>query len=162
MAIGRRKMIVSTAAAILGGTGTASARSSRADERLEEHFGDGRHPGQGKGKGNAHGPDLKEDDDDLAETFTVTVVNADTGEPIEGAKVVVSTADVDPADSETYTDYTDENGEVVGPFLSSIHIVEVYADRYNYYIGESESSFDQEYTAELVPTIYAQSESSDS
>lgn len=155
-------MIVSTAAAILGGTGTASARSSRADERLEEHFGDGRHPRQGKGKGNAHGPDLKKDDDGLLETFTVTVVNADNDEPIEGAKVVVSTADVAFDDLDSYTDYTDENGEVVGPFLSSIHLVEVYADGYYDHDGESESSFDQEYTVELVPRIYAQSESSDS
>lgn len=162
MVIGRRKMIVSTAAAILGGTGTASARSSRADERLEEHFGDGRHPGQGKGKGNAHGPDLKEDDDGTSEPVVITVINRLTDKPVEGAKVVLSTADVDPAESETYTDYTDENGQIEGPLLSSIYFVEVYADEYRDYSNETESSFVREYTAEIDPILYAQSESSDS
>lgn len=69
------------------GTGAASARSDRADEQLEEHFGDGRHPGRGRGKGNAHGPDIEDGDDTEGYMLTISVVDAETSEPIEGAIV---------------------------------------------------------------------------
>lgn len=87
MIIIRWKLIAVTAAVILGGTGTASARSDRADEQLEEHFGDGRHSGRGRGKGNAHGPDIEDGDDTEGYMLTISVVDAETGEPIEGAIV---------------------------------------------------------------------------
>lgn len=82
-------------------------------------------------------------------TTRIAVSDAETGEPIEGATVEISSADVDPDDIQRFTFTTDAEGRVEEDIEIGNFIVVINAEGYAEHYGEV--GLEHEYHAELQP-----------
>lgn len=87
--------------------------------------------------------------DEDPSAVVVTVGDAETGEPIEGAEVLIVSADGDPADAVDFSFRTDVDGRVEEYIEIGNFVIEIAAEGYQTDSGEV--GLEHEYHAELTP-----------